>query len=59
MVRDIRTTLLRAEALAKLKTLDLPGVDFEAAKAMVGSPADAVRVGTLGDVPIVATRRDA
>jgi hypothetical protein len=40
-------------------TFDLPGVDFEAAKAMVRSAADTVRVGTLGCALIVATKRDA
>jgi hypothetical protein len=59
MVRDIRTKLLGAEGLVKLKALDLPGVDFEAAKAMVRSAADAVRVGMLGYALIVTTKRDA
>jgi SAM-dependent methyltransferase len=59
MVHDIRTKLLGAEVLVKLKILDLPGVDFEAAKAMIRSAADAVRMGTLGYALIVATKRDA
>jgi hypothetical protein len=57
MVRDIRAKVLGAEVLVKLKTLDLPGVDFEAANVMVRSAADAVRVGTLGYALIVATKK--
>ena len=59
MVRDIRTKLLGAEVLVKLKTLDLPGVDFEAAKGLVRSAADAVRAGTLGYALIIATKEGA
>jgi hypothetical protein len=47
------------QAQVKLKTLDLPGVDFEAAKALVRSTGGAAHAGALGYALIVATKGDA
>jgi ubiquinone/menaquinone biosynthesis C-methylase UbiE len=49
MVREIRTKLLGAEVLVKLKKLTLPpGLDLEQAKIMAGHAAKAVHQGKLG-----------
>jgi Hydantoinase B/oxoprolinase len=59
MVRDIRTRLLGAEVLVKLKKLDLLGADFEAARALARGAAEAVAQGQLGYALITGTRRPA
>ncbi len=48
MVTTIRTRLLGAELMAKLKGIELPGVDFEQAKGIAHAAANAVREGILG-----------
>src|SRR6516162_7228180 len=48
MVNQVRTKLLGTEILVGLKKLELPGVDFTAAKEMARSAADAVQQGSLG-----------
>lgn len=47
MITGIRTKLLGAELMLKLKQVDLPGVDFEQAKHLARNAADAVRKGNL------------
>lgn len=56
LVRVIRGRLVSVEVLAKLGQVDLPGVDFRAAKALAASAAEAVRAGTLGYSLIVASK---
>jgi ubiquinone/menaquinone biosynthesis C-methylase UbiE len=48
MVNQVRTKLLGTEILVGLKKLELPGVDFTAAKEMARSALSAVREGSLG-----------
>jgi arsenite methyltransferase len=48
MVQGIRTKLLGVELLVKLKKLDLPGADFEQARRLARSAAQAMREGKLG-----------
>jgi arsenite methyltransferase len=56
MVRDIQGRLLAAELMVKLEKLNLPGVDFEEAKATATSAAAAVRSGLLGYSLITAQK---
>lgn len=48
MVNQVRTKLLGAEIMVGLKKLELPGIDFTAAKEMARSAVSAVREGSLG-----------
>ncbi len=48
MVRQIQGRLLGAEIMAGLKKIDLPGVDFAAAKQFAGAALQAIRDGALG-----------
>jgi ubiquinone/menaquinone biosynthesis C-methylase UbiE len=48
LVQDIRTRLLGAELLVKLKKIDLPAVDFEQAKTLARAAADAIKTGKFG-----------
>ena len=48
LVRDIQGKLLSAELMVKLRKLELPGADFEQAKALAWAALDAVRSGVLG-----------
>jgi arsenite methyltransferase len=48
MVRAIQGKLLGVELMAKLKKLDLGGIDFGQAKTMARAAYDAVRAKTLG-----------
>ncbi|HYE71940.1 MAG TPA: methyltransferase domain-containing protein [Blastocatellia bacterium] len=57
MVNQIRMKLLGAEILVGLKKMDLPGVDFPAAKQMAASALTAIKQGKLG-YAIVAGSRD-
>jgi ubiquinone/menaquinone biosynthesis C-methylase UbiE len=59
MVREIRTRLLGAEVLVKLKKLDLPGADFEVARALARAAAEAVARGQLGYALIAGAKRPA
>lgn len=58
MVREIRTKLLGAEVLVKLKKLTLPpGLDLEQAKIMAEHAAEAVRQGKLGYALLTGLKR--
>jgi arsenite methyltransferase len=57
LVHDIRTKLLGAELLLKLRQLDAPpGVDFELARVMARAAAEAVRARQFGYALVVATK---
>jgi ubiquinone/menaquinone biosynthesis C-methylase UbiE len=56
MVRDVRTRLLAAELLVKLKKVALPIADFDQAKAFAHSAAAAVRDGLFGYTLLVANK---
>lgn len=57
LVRDIRAKLLGAELLVKLKKLDLPGVDFDRARRLARSAAEAIREGKLGYALVVGVKK--
>jgi arsenite methyltransferase len=54
LVREIQGKLLGAELMVKLKKLDLPGADFDQAKALARAAMDAIRAGALGYALITA-----
>jgi ubiquinone/menaquinone biosynthesis C-methylase UbiE len=54
LVHSVRKKLLAAEIMVGLKKLDLPGVDFSAAKQMATSALAAVQQGQLGYALLVA-----
>ena len=56
MVNQVRTKLLGAEIMVGLKKLELPGVDFTAAKEMARSAVSAVQRGSLGYAIIHAAK---
>ncbi|MHB8614231.1 MAG: class I SAM-dependent methyltransferase [Candidatus Dormibacteraceae bacterium] len=56
LVGTIRMRLLGAEVAVKAKRLDLPGVDWPAARRMASAADAAVRDGSLGYAVIVARR---
>jgi ubiquinone/menaquinone biosynthesis C-methylase UbiE len=56
MVNQVRMKLLGAEIMVGLKKLELPGVDFTAAKDMARSAAHAVQKGNLGYAIIHAAK---
>lgn len=56
LVQEIRTKLLGAELLVKLKRIELPNVDFEQAKTMARAAANAVNVGKVGYAVVTATK---
>lgn len=56
MVQDIRTKLLGAELLVKLKQINLPNLDFEQAKSLARAAADAVKAGRFGYTLIIASK---
>jgi ubiquinone/menaquinone biosynthesis C-methylase UbiE len=56
LVSTIRMRLLGAEVTAKVKRLDLPGVDWPVARRMAAAADAAVRDGSLGYAVIVARR---
>ncbi len=58
LVQDVRTKLLRAELLVKLKHIDAPAVDFEQAKSLARAAAEAVKAGRFGYTLIIATKPD-
>jgi hypothetical protein len=57
-VSQIRTRLLAAEVMARLRKLVPPGVDFEAAKSVAKHALAAIREGNLGYAIIVASKLD-
>ena len=56
MVRDIQGRLMGAELMVKLRKFDLPAADFEQARTMARSAAEAVRSGRLGYALITGER---
>ncbi|HEU5198673.1 MAG TPA: methyltransferase domain-containing protein [Ktedonobacterales bacterium] len=56
LVQDIRTRLLGAELLVKLKKIDLPAADFEQAKTLARAAADAVKQGNFGYAIVTAVK---
>jgi hypothetical protein len=56
VVHDIRTRLLAAEILVRLKHMQLPVADFDQAKALARTAADAVRAGQFGYALLTATK---
>jgi ubiquinone/menaquinone biosynthesis C-methylase UbiE len=56
LVQEIRTRLLGAELLVKLKKVDLPSANFEQAKALARAAADAVKAGTFGYAVLTAAK---
>lgn len=56
MIKDVRTKLVGAELLVKLRKLELPEADFEQAKALARSAAETVQRGQLGYALVIATK---
>jgi len=56
MVHEIRTRLLTAEILVRLKHVQLPIADFDQAKALARAAADAVRAGEFGYALLTAAK---
>jgi arsenite methyltransferase len=56
LVQDVRTRLLAAEILVKLKQVQLPLGDFDRARALARAAADAVRAGQFGYTLLMATK---
>jgi arsenite methyltransferase len=56
MLEEIRTRLLGAELLVKLKKIDLPTVNFEQAKALARAASAAIKQGTFGYALVLATK---
>lgn len=57
MARDIQGKLLGLELMVKLKKLDLPGADFDQARALAQAAGKAIQRGLLGYTLIVARRQ--
>lgn len=55
-VAGVRAKLLGAEVLVRLEKIDLPGADFQQARIIARSAAEAVREGRLGYALLVANR---
>jgi hypothetical protein len=56
LIKSVRTKLLGAELLIKLRKIDLPQADFEGAKVLARGAADSVQRGKLGYALILATK---
>ena len=57
MVKNVRTKLLGAELLVKLKKVELPaGIDFEQAKTLARHVTEAVQEDKLGYALIIGTK---
>ncbi|MBF6590530.1 MAG: class I SAM-dependent methyltransferase [Ktedonobacterales bacterium] len=56
MVQDIRTRLMGAELLVKMKKIALPGADFAQARETARAAAAAVRAGQFGYAILTATK---
>ncbi len=56
MVHDMRTKLLAAELLVKLKQVNLPFLDFEQARALARAADKAVKDGRFGYALMTATK---
>lgn len=55
LIKTVQAKLLGTELLVKLKKLDLPGADFDQAKSLARSAAEAVQEGKLGYALIIGT----
>lgn len=59
MVKNIRTKLLGAEVLLKLKMIDLPlDIDFRQAKSLIRHATEAIQQGRLGYALVVGEKPD-
>ena len=58
LVQDVRTKLMAAELLVKLKRIALPLADFEQAKALARSAAETVSARQFGYALLVATKAE-
>jgi ubiquinone/menaquinone biosynthesis C-methylase UbiE len=56
LIKTIQAKLLGTELLVKLKKLDLPGANFDQAKSLARSAAEAVQEGKLGYALIIGTK---
>ena len=56
LIHSIRTKLMGAELLMKLKKIDVPNVNFDEARAMARAASDAVRDKQFGYTVITATK---
>ena len=56
MVDEIRSKLVGAELLMKLKQVDIAGLDFDSAKALARKAMESVKAGKLGYAAIVGSR---
>ena len=56
LVRDVRLKLMGAELLVRLKQIELPGADFEQARALARAAARAIDAGTFGYAVIAAAK---
>ena len=56
MIKDVRTKLMGAELLLKLRKLELPEADFDQVKALARSAAETVQRGQLGYALVIATK---
>ncbi|MBI2941091.1 MAG: methyltransferase domain-containing protein [Chloroflexi bacterium] len=56
LIESVRTKLLGAELLVKLKRLDLPGVNFDQARLLARGAAAAVTTGQLGYALVIGTK---
>jgi len=56
LVRDIQGKLMGAELMVKLRKIELPGIDFSAAKSTAAAAAESVRNGLLGYSIVTANR---
>jgi ubiquinone/menaquinone biosynthesis C-methylase UbiE len=56
LIDQVRGRLAAAGMVAKIQRVELPGVDFELARRVARSAAEAVHAGTLGYTLITATR---
>jgi ubiquinone/menaquinone biosynthesis C-methylase UbiE len=56
LVRDVRAKLMGAELLVRLKQIELPGADFEQARALARAAARAIDAGTFGYAVLAAAK---
>jgi arsenite methyltransferase len=56
LVRDVRAKLMGAELLVRLKQIELPGADFEQARALARAAARAIDAGTFGYALVAASK---
>jgi arsenite methyltransferase len=56
LVHDVRAKLMGAELLLRLKQIELPGADFEQARALARTAAQAIDAGTFGYAVLTAVK---